>query len=197
VIRSEFSEYLNSIFNLSSRQSTNTPTSNEIFNSNSNLNNSNTDSIYNSTRNSSLIENNVLENNMYNDNSSVCEKVFKFLLGGRSINSTREWKEFYEGQTKPNSQRDITFLTVAATSLNKIIPIAIGQQWTLFNRYNFKNTTKSVNAEETVRQASRLTQPMMIIILLLKIIGFLEVQMASQVLLLLINIFYNTLYIFF
>ena len=36
---------------------------------------------------------NSIENNVYVD-SSVCEKVFNFLLGGRSINnSIREWKE--------------------------------------------------------------------------------------------------------
>jgi len=38
---------------------------------------------------------NSIENNVYID-SSVSEKVFNFLLGGRSINnSTREWKDLF------------------------------------------------------------------------------------------------------
>jgi len=44
-------------------------------------------------------------------------------------------------------------LVVNAALLNEIIPIAIGQQWSLFNRFNPK-TTKRVNAEETVGQVS-------------------------------------------
>jgi len=36
-----------------------------------------------------------IENYVYVD-SSLCEKVFNFLLGGRSINnSTREWKDLF------------------------------------------------------------------------------------------------------
>ena len=52
---------------------------------------------------------------------------------------------------------DIPFLVVTAALLQSIIPIAIGQQWSLFNRFksNRTTTTKSVNVEETVRQASR------------------------------------------
>jgi len=46
---------------------------------------------------------------------------------------------------------------VTEALLQSIIPIAIGQQWSLFNRFksNRTITTESVNAEETVRQASR------------------------------------------
>ena len=60
---------------------------NDIVNSNNdNSNSNNNNSIFSNVSNS-------IENNVYID-SSVCEKVFNFLLGGRSIdNSTREWKD--------------------------------------------------------------------------------------------------------
>ena len=54
--------------------------------------------IVNSNINNSFISNvnNSIENNVYVD-SSVCEKVFNFLLGGRSINnSTREWEDLFK-----------------------------------------------------------------------------------------------------
>ncbi|KAG4092416.1 hypothetical protein H8356DRAFT_1429462 [Neocallimastix lanati (nom. inval.)] len=107
----------------------------------------------------SIISNvsNSIENNVYVD-SSVCEKVFNFLLGGRSINnSTREWKDLFKCQMKSGAYSNTPFLVVTAALLQSIIPIAIGQQWSLFNRFksNHTTTTKSVNAEETVRQASR------------------------------------------
>jgi len=41
-----------------------------------------------------------IENNVYVD-SSVCEKVLNFLLGGNSNNnSTREWKDLFKYQMK-------------------------------------------------------------------------------------------------
>ena len=60
-------------------------------------------------------------------------------------------------QMKSGAYSDTPFLVVTAALLQSIIPIAIGQQWSLFNRFksNRTTTTKSVNAEETVRQASR------------------------------------------
>jgi len=89
----------------------------------------------------------------------VCvKKVFNFLLRGRSINnSTREWKDLFKCQMKSGAYSDTPFLVVTAALLQSIIPIAIGQQWSLFNRFksNRTTTTKSVNAEETVRKASR------------------------------------------
>ena len=94
---------------------------------------------------------------MYVD-SSVYEKVFNFLLGGRSINnSTREWKDLFMCQMKSGAYSDTPFLVVTEALLQSIIPIAVGQQWSLFNRFksNRTTTTKSVNAEETVRWASR------------------------------------------
>ena len=90
---------------------------------------------------------------MYN-NSSVCTKLFEFLLGGRNNNFiSREWKELCKYQTSTGDLTDTPFLVVTAALLNKIMPTAIGQQWTMFCRFNPK--TKSVNAEETVRQDSR------------------------------------------
>jgi len=115
--------------------------------------------IVNSNISNSFISNvnNSIENNVYID-SSVCEKVFNFLLGGRSINkSTREWEDLFKCQMKSGAYSDTPFLVVTAALLQSIIPIAIGQQLSLFNRFKSNRTTatKSVNAEETVRQAIR------------------------------------------
>jgi len=41
------------------------------------------------------------------------------------------------------------FLVATAAILNKIMPIALSQQWALFSRF-FLKTAKSVNAEKTV-----------------------------------------------
>ena len=94
---------------------------------------------------------------MYN-NSSVCEKVFKFLLGGRSINnSTGEWKNLLKCQLESGTYSDTPFLVVTAALLQAVMPIAIGQQWSLFNRFKPNPNTKSVNADNTVRQTSRVS----------------------------------------
>jgi len=63
--------------------------------------------------------------------------------------------EFYNCQIKPGYS-ETPFLVVAAAILNKIIPIALNQQWALFSRFSLK-TTKSVNAEKTVEQVSRIS----------------------------------------
>ena len=120
--------------------------------------------LYNSSPNSNSSSNNIInnfsnvsvnENNMY-INSSVCIKMFNFLLGGRSFNnSTREWNDLFKCQLKSGTYSDIPFLVVTAALLQSIMPIAIGQQWSMFNRFKSTNTTKSVNADNTVRQASR------------------------------------------
>ncbi|KAG4093288.1 hypothetical protein H8356DRAFT_1361105 [Neocallimastix lanati (nom. inval.)] len=138
---------------------------NDIVNNNDNSNSNNSNSHSSNSNNSysnisiSIFSNvsNSIENNVYAD-SSVCERVSNFLLGGRSINnSTREWKNLFKCQMKSGAYSDTPFLVVTAALLQSIIPIAIGQQWSLFNRFksNRTTTTKSVNAEETVRQASR------------------------------------------
>jgi len=58
---------------------------------------------------------------------------------------------------KSGAYSDTPFLVVTTALLQSIIPIAIGQQWSLFNRFksNRTTTTKNFNAEETVWQASR------------------------------------------
>ena len=60
---------------------------------------------------------------------------------------------------KSGAYSDTPLLVVTAALLQSIISIAVGQQWPLFNRFKSNRTTitKSVNAEETVRQASRET----------------------------------------
>ena len=66
---------------------------------NSNSNNSNSNNSYSNISNS-IISNvsNSIENNV-NFDSSVCEKMFNFVLGGRSINnSTWEWKDLFKCQ---------------------------------------------------------------------------------------------------
>ncbi|KAL6604296.1 ankyrin repeat-containing domain protein [Neocallimastix sp. 'constans'] len=123
----------------SNNSNSNNSISNNNNSNNSISNNSNSNNIYSNISNSiisnSIISNvsNSIENNVYVD-SSVYEKVFNFLLGGRSTYS------------------DTPFLVVTAALLQSIIPIAIGQF-----KSNRTTTTKSVNAEETVRQASRVS----------------------------------------
>ena len=75
----------------------NNSNSNNSNSNNSNSNNNNSNNSYSNISNS-IISNvsNSIENNVYVD-SSVCEKVFNLLLGGRSINnSTREWKDLFK-----------------------------------------------------------------------------------------------------
>ena len=58
----------------------------------------------------------------------VCEKVFNFLLGGRSIsNSTREWEDLFKCQMKSGAYSDTPFLVVTAALPQSIIHIAIVQ----------------------------------------------------------------------
>ena len=89
----------------------------EIVN-NWNSNNSYCNNSYNNISNS-IISNvsNSIENNVYVD-SSVYEKVFNFLLGGRSINnSTRKWKDLFKCQMKSGAYSDTPFLVVIAALL--------------------------------------------------------------------------------
>jgi len=147
-LRDEFSSILTVIMN---QFSTRTTTASSTNIETSNLNNS--DNILN--RN--FIDNNNLVNNIVYNNSSVCKEVFKFLLGGRTLNenhNTRKWMEFYNCQTKPGDFSETLFLVATAAILNKIMPIALSQQWVLFGRF-FLKTAKSVNAEKTVGQVSR------------------------------------------
>jgi len=96
----------------------------------------------------------------------VCVKkkcLISFFGGGRSINSSNKRMEgiYWSARWKSGAYSNTPFLVVTAALLQSIIPIAIGQKWSLlFNRFKSNptattTTTKSVNAEETVRQASR------------------------------------------
>ena len=92
---------------------------------------------------------------MSSNNSSVLNEVFKCLLGGRCNNyNTTEWRNMCKCQTKNGTLSDTPFLTVTAALLNIIIPIAIGRQRLLLNRFKY-NKSNSVNVEIIVRQASR------------------------------------------
>ena len=161
-IRSKVNDKILFIFNVLNRSNLTNNDSNSIshnnnYSSNNSTNRNNSNSYNIISSNISINRNNSssIENNVY-ANSSVCEKVFNFLLGGRSINySTREWKDLLECQMKSGTYSDTPFLVVTAALLQSIIPIAIGQQWSLFNRFKSNHNTKSVNAENTVRQASR------------------------------------------
>ena len=96
-------------------------------------------------------------NNIVYNNFSVCQKVFKFLFGRRTLNenhNTKEWVEFYNCQIKPGDYSETSFLVATVAILNKIILIALSQQCELFGRF-FQRTTKSVNAEETEGHVSR------------------------------------------
>ena len=71
-----------------------------------------------------------MSNFVYN-NSSVCKKVFKFLLGGRILNenlNTKEWKELYKHQIQSCIYSETPFMMVITVLLNKIMPIALSQQ---------------------------------------------------------------------
>jgi len=81
----------------------------------------------------------------------VFKEVVKFLLGGRCNNyNTKEWRNLCKCQTKNGALSDTPFLSVTAALLNNIIPIAIGLQRLLLNRFKY-NKSKSVNAEIIVR----------------------------------------------
>ena len=108
----------------------------------------------------SLRENNngVNENLSVNNSVNICSKVFNFLLGGKcsneNINNKTEWGNMCKCQLKAGTYSEIPFLAKTAAFFNSIMPIVFGQQWSLFNMHK-KPNTKSANAEQTVRQASR------------------------------------------
>jgi len=114
-LRDEFSSILTVIINQFSRTSSRTTTTSPTNIETSNLNNSG------NILDSNFIDNNNLMNNIVYNNSSVCKKVFKFLLGGRTLNenhNTREWMEFYNCQIKPSDFSETPFLVATAAILN-------------------------------------------------------------------------------
>ena len=86
-IRSKVNDKILFLYNVPNRGNL----TNDIVNSNNDNSNSNNSNSYNSNNNisNSIFSNvsNSIENNVYID-SSVCEKVFSFLLGERSINNS-------------------------------------------------------------------------------------------------------------
>jgi len=69
-------------------------------------------------------------NNIVCNNSSVCQKVFKFLFGGKTLienHNTREWMEFYNCQIIPGDYSETLFLVATAAILNKIMSITLSQ----------------------------------------------------------------------
>ena len=108
---------------------------NDIVNNNDNSNSNNSNSHSSNSNNSysnisiSIFSNvsNSIENNVYAD-SSVCERVSNFLLGGRSINnSTREWKNLFKCQMKSGAYSDTPFLVVTEALFTEIMPQASAQ----------------------------------------------------------------------
>jgi len=140
----------NSNNSYSNNSNSNNSYSNNSNSNNSNSNNSNSNNSYSNISNN-IISNvsNSIENNVYVD-SSVCEKVFNFLLGGRSINnSTRIWKDLFKCQMKLGAYSDTPFLVVTAALLQSIYTYCYWLAMvSLFNRFksNRTTTTKSVNA---------------------------------------------------
>ena len=65
-----------------------------------------------------------------------------------------ELKEICKGQLGKVTFDEIPLLVHTSALLHKIMPIACDRLRSLFNRHK-TNLTKSVNAENTVRQASR------------------------------------------
>jgi len=76
--------------------------------------------------------------------------------------------EFYHCQIKPGDFSETPFLVATAAILNnKIMPIALSQQWALFGRF-FLKTAKGVNAEKIVGQVRSVgpAQPLKIVVFL-------------------------------
>ncbi|KAG4084770.1 hypothetical protein H8356DRAFT_1355571 [Neocallimastix lanati (nom. inval.)] len=113
---------------------------NDIINSNNNSNSNNSNS------------NNSYSNNSYNNiSNSIISNVSNSIENNVYIDSSEyEKKDLFKCQMKSGAYFDTSFLVVTAVFLYWIIPIAIDQF-----KSNRTTTTKSINAEETVRQASR------------------------------------------
>ena len=163
---------------------TDSDNSNEIYNytnSNSVVNNSN--SIDSENRNINISDsenNNIVTNNVVNrptgDNrinisnflNNECVniyvtwyRVYNFLLGGRDaeiidLTYKTEWDILFNNQIISGNYSKIPFLVRSAALLTEIMPKASTRQGLLFRRYKCK-LTRSVNADNAVRQASRAT----------------------------------------
>ncbi len=88
-------------------------------------------------------------------------RVYNFLLGGRDaeiidLTYKTEWDILFNNQIISGNYSKIPFLVRSADLLTEIMPKASTRQGLLFRRYKCK-LTRSVNADNTVRQASRAT----------------------------------------
>jgi len=124
-IRSKVNDKILFLYNAFNRGNLTNDTVNSINDNsnsnNSNSNNSNNNNSYSNISNSIFSNvSNSIENNVCVD-SSVCEKVFNFLLRGRSINNnTREWKDLFKCQIKSGAYSDTPFLVVTEALLQSI-----------------------------------------------------------------------------
>ena len=86
-------------------------------------------------------------------------QLYNFLLGGRDadiidLNYKKEWNILFKNQIISGDCSKTPFLVRSAALFTKIMPRASARQGLLFRKYKFKQT-RSVNAENAVRQASR------------------------------------------
>jgi len=86
-------------------------------------------------------------------------RLYNFLLGERDaniidLNYTKEWDILLKNQINSGDYSKTPFLVQSAALLTEILPLASTRQGLLFRRYKRK-LTRSVNAENTVRQSSR------------------------------------------
>jgi len=89
----------------------------------------------------------------------TCYRLYNFLLGGRDaniidLNYKNEWDILFKNQIISDDYSKTPFLMRSATLFTEIIPRASTLQKLLFRKYKRK-LTKSVNAENALRQASR------------------------------------------
>jgi len=85
--------------------------------------------------------------------------VFYFLLGGRltsnrEIFSNSKWANLFKCQTDSGDYTHLPYMVKLAAYLNMIVPIVAERHRLLFDKYKLDHT-KSVKADNTVRQASR------------------------------------------
>ena len=85
--------------------------------------------------------------------------VFYFLLGGRLVDnnkifSNQEWAKIFKCQTDSGEYSHIPYMIKLISYLNMMVPIVAERKRLLFDKYKLEHT-KSVKADNTVRQASR------------------------------------------
>jgi len=85
--------------------------------------------------------------------------LYNFLLGGRDadiidLNYKKEWNVLFKNQIISSDYSETPFLERSAALFTEIMPRASTWQRLLFQQYKRK-LTRSVNAENAVRQVSR------------------------------------------